>query len=285
MAKNGKIRSRAAPSRDIKGMRALCEHPDAFADHKPPSCAGCGLRLGEHGEAGLIGESDEIDRPEFRPFVRRHRRFAMRCKGCYVKTPAEFPEAAMGTPLADVVACDETGVRIEGVNAHHGGFCSSGAVVHSAEFTRSKRAVENAMAGHRPQVWISDRYGAQQGHAERQRTCLAHLHRDARFADENGEGDELIAYRLKAWFARAFAPDRGILDLAASTLKAKKRALQRDLEAIPSTPTSCAPTRDLVAKIGRARHQMLTFRDHPSSVEPTNNASERALRPTARKSG
>ena len=261
-------------------MRALCEHPDAFADHKPPICAGCGLSLGEHGEAELIGESDEIDLPEFRPFVRRHRRFAMRCTGCCVKTPAEFPEAAMGTPLADVVACDETGVRIEGVNAHHGVFCSSGAVVHRAEFTRSKRAVENAMAGHRPDVWISDRYSAQQGHADQQQTCLAHLYRAARFVDENGEDDDLIAYRLKAWFARAFALNKGILDIAASTLKAKKRALKRDLKAILTTPTSSTLAHDLVAKIGRARNQLLTFCDHPGQVEPTNNQSERALRPS-----
>lgn len=181
---------------------------------------------------------------------------------------------------AGVVACDETGVRIEGVNAYHWVFCAPEAVVHGAEFTRSAQAIENAMAGHRPDVWISDRYSAQQGHADQQQTCLAHLYRAARFVDENGEDDDLIAYRLKAWFARAFALNKGILDIAASTLKAKKRALKRDLKAILTTPTSSTLAHDLVAKIGRARNQLLTFCDHPGQVEPTNNQSERALRPS-----
>ena len=36
---------------------------------------------------------------------------------------------------------------------------------------------------------------------------------------------------------------------------------------------------DLQAKIGRARRQLLVFLDHPGAVEPTNNGSERLLRP------
>ncbi len=31
------------------------------------------------------------------------------------------------------------------------------------------------MNGHRPKVWISDRYSAQQNHGAAQQTCLAHL--------------------------------------------------------------------------------------------------------------
>jgi transposase len=57
---------------------------------------------------------------------------------------------------AQVVACDETGVRIEGCNAYQWVFCSDKAVVHTAVFSRAAQVVHDMMAGHRPEVWISD---------------------------------------------------------------------------------------------------------------------------------
>jgi transposase len=43
--------------------------------------------------------------------------------------------------------------------------------------------------------------------------------------------------------------------------------------------TECDLARQLQAKIGRARDQLLTFCDYPGEVEATNNCSERKLRP------
>lgn len=96
---------------------------------------------------------------------------------------------------AQVVACDETSVRIEGCNAYQSVFCSPQAIVHTAEFSRAAKVVHDTMAGHRPEVWISDRYTAQQGHGLRHQTCLAHLDRKARFVAEHG-GD-LIGMRFQ----------------------------------------------------------------------------------------
>lgn len=76
---------------------------------------------------------------------------------------------------ASVVASDETGVRIEGANAFHRVFRCKRAVVHHAAPTRAASVVREMMGGHRPEVWLSDRYSAQQGHAVAQQTCLAHL--------------------------------------------------------------------------------------------------------------
>jgi transposase len=45
------------------------------------------------------------------------------------------------------------------------------------------------------------------------------------------------------------------------------------------TTTSCDFAQKLQAKIARARGQLLTFCDFPGEVEPTNNGSERKLRP------
>ncbi len=157
-------------------------------------------------------------------------------------------------------------------------FCSKDAVVHSVDFSRGAQVVRDALDGHRPTVWTSDRYSAQQGHADRQQTCLAHLDRAARFADENSEDD--APFRLRLWFDRAFALGRDISTIAASTLRARQRALERDLDLILAAPTDCQLTRDLLARVGRARDQLLTFCDFPGEVEPTNNVSERSLRPS-----
>ena len=117
---------------------------------------------------------------------------------------------------------------------------------------------------------------AQQGHADRQQTCLAHLDREARFAEDNRRPRPDAPAPL---VQSAFALARDIETIAASTLRAKRRALERDLTIILNASTSCPLTQELLAKVARARDQLLTFCDFAGEVEPTNNLSERKLRP------
>jgi transposase len=178
---------------------------------------------------------------------------------------------------AAVVASDETGVRIEGSTAFHWVFRSADAVVHHAAPTRGAMVVRAMMDGHRPAVWLSDRYTAQQGHGVRHQTCLAHLARDVAYAVE--VSDDPVPFRLQLWLRSVFALAEQVTDRAASTLAAKRRSLDRQLGAILAAPSRCDLTRDLQAKISRARDQLLVFLDHPGMVEATNNGCERALRP------
>src|SRR5215208_3898610 len=178
---------------------------------------------------------------------------------------------------AEVVASDETGVRIEGSNAYHGVSRSPQAVVHQAALTRGASVVGAMMDGHRPAVWLSDRYTAQQGHGAAHQTCLAHLARDIAYAVEVSE--DPVPWRLQLWLKAVFALSERVTTLAAATLLAKRRALDRHLADILATASTCDLTRALQAKIRRARDQLLTFLDHPGRVEVTNNACERALRP------
>jgi transposase len=133
------------------------------------------------------------------------------------------------------------------------------------------------MDGHRPAVWISDRYTAQQGHAAKHQTCLAHLARDVAYVVETS--DDPVPFRLQLWLRSVFALAERVTNSAAATLAAKRRSLDRQLGAILATPGRCDLTRDLQAKIGRARDQLLVFLAHPGQVEPTNNGCERLLRP------
>jgi transposase len=190
---------------------------------------------------------------------------------------AERDKAVAALRQARVIASDETGVRIEGCNAYHWVFRCAAAVVHHASPTRGAIVVRTVMDGHRPEVWCSDRYSAQQGHADAHQTCLAHLARDVAYADEVSA--DVLPSRLKLWLHRAFALAEEVATLAASTLARKRRALERSLDDILATPTSCDLARDLQSKVRRARHQLLTFAHWPGMVEATNNACERALRP------
>jgi transposase len=199
-------------------------------------------------------------------FIRTHARF---------KIEAEKAKAVLRA--ARVVASDETGVRIEGTNAYHWVFHCKDAVVHQPDCSRAARVVEETMAGHRPQVWISDRYSAQQSHGERHQTCLAHLARDTAFALEHGSDD--LPLRFKLWFGRAFDLADCVAELTAATLARKKRELEKRLSLLLAAATHCDLARDLQAKIARAQNQLLTFCDFPGEVEATNNGSERKLRP------
>ena len=199
-------------------------------------------------------------------FVRSHPRFKI-----------EAAKAKAVLRAARVVASDETGVRIEGTNSYHWVFHCKDAVVHQPDYSRAARVVDEMMDGHVPEVWISDRYSAQQSHGERHQTCLAHLARDTAFALEHGSDDLPLRFRL--WLGKAFDLAKAIVDFAASTLARKKRELEKQLAALLAATTGCDLARELQAKIARARDQLLTFCDYPGEVDVTNNTSERKLRP------
>jgi transposase len=186
-------------------------------------------------------------------------------------------DAVAALRRAEVVASDETSVRIEGANAYHWVFRCPDAVVHHAAPTRAASVVREVMNGHRPEVWLSDRYSAQQGHAAAQQTCLAHLARDVAYAREASE--DPLPLRLELWLGSVFALAGAITTYAASTLAAKQRALERRLADILVAPTTCDLAGALQKKFRRARDQLLTFVAFPGTVEVTNNACERDLRP------
>ncbi len=190
---------------------------------------------------------------------------------------AQHDDAVAALRRAEIVASDETGVRIEGASAYHWIFHGREAVVHQAAPTRAASVIRAMMDGHRPKVWLSDRYAAQQGHAQAQQTCLAHLARDV--ADAREASDDLLPLRLELWLRSAFDLADAITSSAASTVAAKRRSLERRLAEILEAPTRCDLARDIQSKFRRARDQLLTFVAFPGAVEVTNNACERQLRP------
>jgi transposase len=179
---------------------------------------------------------------------------------------------------ARVIYSDETGVRIDGRSCWNWVFQNADVVIHVVRRSRGAGVVAEVLAGHRPALWVSDLYGAQQGHAEQWQVCLAHQLRDCQYAIE--AGDAVFAPRMKALLLRAVVLARRHRDLAESTRRQYRRRLERDLDAIMALAPSQRDGRRLRKRYAKVRDHLFTFLDHPE-VAADNNSSERELRPTA----
>jgi transposase len=178
-----------------------------------------------------------------------------------------------------VLESDETGIRVGKANWWLWVFHHADSAVFVIDQHRSKAVVRAFLGEHRPDYWVSDRYGAQMGWAQKeQQVCLAHLIRDVRYAIE--AGDTVLAPALKGLLKRACAIGRRRPDLADTTLKQYAADLEKRLDAVMDcTPTAPAGLKlhRLIKKIRRHLFVFVTNRALP----PTNNGSERALRPCA----
>jgi len=67
---------------------------------------------------------------------------------------------------ARVIYSDETGVRIDGNGCWNWVFQNADVVIHVVRRSRGADVVAEVLAGHRPALWVSDLYSAQQGHAD-----------------------------------------------------------------------------------------------------------------------
>jgi transposase len=177
-----------------------------------------------------------------------------------------------------IVGSDETSVRINGQTHWNWVFQNDQVVIHVVRNSRAASVVTEVMAGHRPSIWVSDLYGAQQGHADLWQVCLAHQLRDCKYAIE--AGDTIFAPRMKALLLRAVVLARRRKTLAESTRRSYQRRLDRELNAIMVLAPTNRDGRRLRKRYGKIRNSLFTFLEHPD-VPPDNNGSERELRPTA----
>lgn len=177
-----------------------------------------------------------------------------------------------------IICSDETSVRIDGRTHWNWVFQNDQVVIHVVRNSRAASVVTELMAGHRPSIWVSDLYGAQQGHADLWQVCLAHQLRDCEFALE--AGDTVFAPRMKSLLLRAVVLARRRKSLAASTRRAYLRRLDHELNAVMVLAPTSRHGRRLRKRYGKIRSHLFTFLEHPDAP-PDNNASERELRPTA----
>jgi transposase len=177
-----------------------------------------------------------------------------------------------------IVCSDETTVRIDGRTYWNWVFQNEQVVIHVIRNSRAASVVTDVLDGHRPTIWVSDLYSAQQGHADLWQVCLAHQLRDCQFAVE--AGDAIFAPRMKALLLRAVVLARRRANLAQSTRRTYQQRLDRELDKIMALAPTNQHGKRLRKRYGKVRSHLFTFLEHPDAP-PDNNGSERELRPTA----
>ena len=178
-----------------------------------------------------------------------------------------------------VMASDETGLRVGKANWWLWVFHHADSAVFVADQHRSKAVVERFVGEHRPDYWISDRYGGQMGWARReQQVCLSHLIRDVQYAIE--AGDAVFAPGLKGLLKGACAIGRRRDRLADATLKSYEADLDRRLDRLMALVPSHPAGGKLQTVIRKIRRHLFVFVQN-RDLSATNNGSERSLRPCA----
>ncbi|MCP5000550.1 MAG: IS66 family transposase, partial [Hyphomicrobiales bacterium] len=174
-----------------------------------------------------------------------------------------------------VIASDETSARIMGQTCWQWVFACDRAVSHRIAARRAKAVVEDFLDKAKPEVWVSDRYGGQMGHAALHQACLAHILRDAQYAID--AGDKIFAPGFKFLLKRALAIARRRDCLKDATLKAYQRDLDQRLALLLARKPDTVAGRKLRNSMEKARDKLFVFVTR-RDVPPTNNLSERLLR-------
>jgi transposase len=189
---------------------------------------------------------------------------------------AEAADIRQDLRRAEVICSDETSARVRGQTQWQWVFSSTAAVYHHIVPSRGKTVVEEVVGDHVPDVWVSDRYAAQRGHGRDWQVCLAHLQREVRYARE--AGDTVLAPAIRNILRRALAIGRRRDTLQDSTLRQYRRQLERDLSRVLTRTPTCPAGEALRRKIVGVRAHLFVFITD-RRVPPTNNVSERYLRP------
>lgn len=175
-----------------------------------------------------------------------------------------------------LVCSDETSARVNGKNQWEWVFQNDQVCLHVIRPSRGGDVIREVMEEHRPQIWVSDLFSGQKTHpAENWQVCLAHQLRDCQYGID--AGDEIFSNRMKRILLRAFVMHRRWSELAPSTQYQYRLKLRRDL----SLALALSPTQDDGIRLqNRYRdlqeHLFLFLED--STIPPTNNSSEQALR-------
>jgi transposase len=202
---------------------------------------------------------------------------------CNILARAQAPLAAAASAIAalvttaDVVASDETSVRVMKKTCWEWVFVTAACVLHIIRPSRGAGVVRALFGQVRPRVWISDSLGSQRGHADIWQVCLAHLLRDAQYAIDCG--DDGFSAAFKRLLLRAIAIGRRRDRLLDTTLAQYRADLDRRLDRVLALPRRGQAAEKLRRRIARDREHLFVFITD-RAVPATNNISERALRPS-----
>ena len=143
--------------------------------------------------------------------------------------------------------------------------------------SRGRAVVEQFLGPYRPEFWVSDRLAAQMGWATKEhQVCLAHLIRDAQYAID--AGDIVFAPAVQKLLRQACAIGRRRDRLREATLRTYAAKLETRLDTLLRLTPTHKQGEKFRAIIKKYRQNLFVFLTN-RAIPPTNNGSERALRP------
>lgn len=178
-----------------------------------------------------------------------------------------------------VIHSDETGSRVDGNNWWQWVFCSLTAVLHVMRFNRSADVVQDVMGEHQAEVWVSDCYLPQmQAPAQEHQLCLAHQLRNLQAVVEQVPKQFwarhvhiLLRYAIHLHNQRQTLAEEAFVNRVARIERRFDHLLQQKLDP--------PEARRLQRRYQKYRDALFVFL-YRTDVSPTNNLSERYLRPS-----
>lgn len=177
-----------------------------------------------------------------------------------------------------VVHCDETGSRVDGQTWWQWVFSSAQAVFHVIRFDRSVDVIKEVMAGHEVDVWVSDCYSAQmKSPAREHQLCLAHQLRNLQAVVERYPAS-FWPKAMQVLFRSAVHLHNQRDHLSPPEFQAQVKRIERLRDWLLERSLEQPEAKRLLKRYHKYRDCLFVFL-HRSDVSPTNNISERHLRP------
>lgn len=178
-----------------------------------------------------------------------------------------------------VVNSDETGARVDGQKAWEWVFCTLTAILHVIKATRGTNEIRSVMGDHQPDVWGSDCLPAQLKAATRLfQICLAHQLRNLQAVVELYPR-ALWPRAMQALFRYAIHLRNHRDKLSINQYQAQTLRIEWLCNCLLDRPVTQPEIRKLQKRYRKHRQHLFVFL-YRDDVPPTNNVSERALRPS-----
>lgn len=177
-----------------------------------------------------------------------------------------------------VVNSDETGARVGGRTWWQWVFCTATAVFHLIEPSRGAKVVEQVMGENEVEVWGSDCLPAQlKAKAAHHQLCLAHQLRDLQGVVDRFPAC-LWAKVMRLLFQTAIHLHHQRAELPPDLFASRVARLERLMDWLLKRTLSPPEALKLQRRYQKHRSSLFVFL-YRTDVPPTNNVSERALRP------
>ena len=178
-----------------------------------------------------------------------------------------------------VVYSDETGCRVDSQNWWEWVFSSAKAVLHVIRFDRSLDVIKALLGPATVEVWVSDCYKPQlQAPAQFHQLCLAHQLRNLQAVVDQAP-KAFWPRAMQALFRASIHLHNRRAELSPATFAQARERLERLCTWLLQRPVLEKEAKRLLHRYQKYRVALFVFLQR-SDVSPTNNVSERHLRPS-----